>query len=164
MLINLETILNGAIISPCGKYRFRLWRIWDPSKPLVFWVLHNPSTADAKADDPTVRRCIAFAKAWGYGGIYIGNIYPFRSTDPKALLAVSREERLNEAENCLHMREMYDRCQLRILAHGLTIDKPNPYLISGDFHCLSITKGGYPGHPLYLRSDLQPQPFLPATN
>ena len=56
---------SGAEISDCGKYRWKLWRIWDDSKPKILWIMHNPSTADAEKDDPTIRRIINFSKSWG---------------------------------------------------------------------------------------------------
>lgn len=79
---------KGAIISDCQQYRYALWRIWDETKPFVMFIMLNPSKADAETDDNTVRRCIGFAKSWGYGGIYICNLFAYRSTDPKVLLKV----------------------------------------------------------------------------
>jgi hypothetical protein len=80
----------SAIISECGKYRYELRRVLSdtPEKPgTVVWVLCNPSTADAEKDDPTVRKCRGFTRAWGYGQFMIVNAYAFRATNPKALLS-----------------------------------------------------------------------------
>ena len=77
---------KGAKFSPCKKYRLQLWRIWDDKLPKIMFIMLNPSYADAHHDDPTIRRCINFAKNWGYGGFYVGNIYPLISTKPKLLL------------------------------------------------------------------------------
>lgn len=79
--------MRGAIISPCGMFRYRLWRIWQPEAPRVLWVMLNPSTADADTDDATIRKCVAFAKRWGCGGIEVVNLYAFRATDPVDLKA-----------------------------------------------------------------------------
>ena len=76
---------KGAIISKDKKHRYRLWRIWDDSLPKALFIMLNPSTADVMLDDPTIRRCIGFAKSWGYGGIYVGNIFSLRSSNPKDL-------------------------------------------------------------------------------
>jgi len=59
----------STIISPCGKYRYLLERKWGIGLPCVTWIMLNPSTADAEKDDPTIRRCIGFSKAWGYGSL-----------------------------------------------------------------------------------------------
>lgn len=76
---------KGAWISDCGKYRYALWRCWSfADKPLIF-VMCNPSTADASVDDPTIRKCVGFAKKLGFGGISVVNLYPLRATDPKLL-------------------------------------------------------------------------------
>jgi hypothetical protein len=77
---------KGAVISECEKYRYALWRVWRKDKLKVMFVMLNPSTADSNKDDPTIRRCIDFAKSWGYGGIVIGNLFGLRATDPKELL------------------------------------------------------------------------------
>ncbi len=74
-----------ACFSSCNNYRYLLGRIWEPKKPLYLFVCLNPSTADALKNDPTVRRCINFAKSWGGGSMLIGNLYAYRSTDPTQL-------------------------------------------------------------------------------
>ena len=76
---------KSAIISNCNKYRYELHREWDKDKRKVLFIMLNPSTADADNNDLTTIRCINFAKKWGYGGIMIGNIYPFRAKRPKDL-------------------------------------------------------------------------------
>ena len=74
-----------TIISQDNKYRYQLSRIWDERKPTVLFIMLIPSTADADIDDPTIRRVVNIAKSWGYGGVFVGNLYAFRSTDPKGL-------------------------------------------------------------------------------
>ena len=74
-----------ADISACGRYRYSLQRIWGEAPPLAFIML-NPSTADANIDDPTIRRCMSFARREGCGGIIVVNLFALRATDPKELL------------------------------------------------------------------------------
>ena len=76
---------KGAIISDCQKYRYALWRNWDLSKDKVMFIGLNPSTADHIEDDPTIRRCIGFAKSWGYGGLYMMNLFSYRTSNPSKL-------------------------------------------------------------------------------
>ena len=78
-------MINSAIISDCGKYRYELCREWHHRKPKVMFMMLNPSTADENSNDLTTIRCMNFAKKWGFGGIYIGNLYPFRAKSPKNL-------------------------------------------------------------------------------
>jgi hypothetical protein len=78
----------GAVISPCGRYRYALWRKWSTELPIACFVMLNPSIADAKKNDPTIRKCMGFAARWGCGGIRVVNLFAFRSTDPKALAKV----------------------------------------------------------------------------
>lgn len=74
----------GAEISDCGRYRYRLWRSWGDGPRLPF-VMLNPSTADADQDDPTIRRCVGFARRESYVGIEVVNLFAWRATDPKDL-------------------------------------------------------------------------------
>lgn len=75
---------SGAAFSPCRRYRYRLWRTWGDAAPAVF-VMLNPSTADEIENDPTVERCERRARAMGFGGLRVANIFSLRSTDPTAL-------------------------------------------------------------------------------
>lgn len=72
---------TGAIFSPDRKYRYALWRIWD-SKPLAGWYMLNPSVADEKTDDPTIRKCCGFARRWGNGGILVLNLFNLVARGP----------------------------------------------------------------------------------
>jgi len=77
-------MLRAADISPCGRFRYRLARRWAAGPALVFIML-NPSKADGDIDDPTVRKCIGFAKRLGYSGVEIVNLFAYRATDPADL-------------------------------------------------------------------------------
>lgn len=76
-----------ASLSKCGTWRWMLARIWDDARPLLVYILLNPSTADDERDDPTVKRCVRFAELLGYGGIVIVNLYAFRSSNPLEVAA-----------------------------------------------------------------------------
>lgn len=156
---------SDAKISDCGNYRYWLTRIWDRSKPLLIWVMLNPSIADADADDPTVRRCIAFAKAWGYGGIIIVNLYALRSTDPKALW---KHPDPIGPDNDLELDTAAYRGAMVMLAWGANAPKERATEVARILWnaCLAAeiriavlgwTKAGAPRHPLYVRADTLPE-------
>jgi hypothetical protein len=160
--ISGDYIDSGAIISDSGKFRFQLWRIWDADKPKVLWVMHNPSKANAIDDDATIRRCVGFSKLWGYGGLYVGNLFPYRATDPKELYKLEVND-LVPAENRVHLFDMINICQIHILAYGNPIVKdftPLVTILDKRWHCIKLTKAGNPCHPLYLKSDLKPIPII----
>jgi len=161
---------KGAIISKDKKHRYRLWRIWDDSLPKALFIMLNPSTADAMLDDPTIRRCIGFAKSWGYGGIYVGNIFSLRSSNPKDLISNVLDIQLGYCvadRNEESVRYMADICELVVCAwgnspilkqmekHGLIVTDWM-YELVGKSSYLAKSKDGTPKHPLYLKKDLKP--------
>lgn len=157
--IEYFNIISGANISPCSKYRYRLWRIWDDDKPKVLFVMHNPSIADGFNNDPTIIRCINFANSWGYGGIYVGNLFPYRATDPRKLLGKPFSE-IAPLDNLNHINDMKRLCNLHILAYGNPIVKEFiPIVFDEIWYYLKLTKAGNPCHPLYLKQDLFPLPY-----
>ena len=152
-------MIKDAVISDSGFYRYELSRIWDHSKPLVMFVMLNPSTADSNEDDPTIRRCIGFAKSWGYGGLYVGNLFGYRSTDPKKLLLVSHPI---GSENKYHLKLMADRCETIICAWGnpVIVKKTNRswrdlLFLNKELRYIKKCKDGTPSHPLFLKGDLK---------
>lgn len=150
---------KGAVIHNDGKLRFELWRIWDESLPKVLFVMHNPFTADENEDDPTIRRCIGFAKSWGYGGIYVGNLVAYRATNPKDLKGIDFNE-MSPAYNTASIISMALKCELHVLAYGNPVIKKSvPPSFQKEWHYLKLTKAGNPCHPLYLKSDLKPMLF-----
>lgn len=82
-------ICRGASFDRTRRYRYRLTRLWDAARPTLGVIMLNPSTADARRDDPTIRRCMGLARAWGYGGIEVVNLFAWRTRTPAALRRVA---------------------------------------------------------------------------
>lgn len=146
-----------AKLSEGREYRYALGRIWDPSNPRTLYVIGlNPSTADETEDDPTIRRCIGFAKAFGCGGLTMLNLFALRSTDPKGLRAVADPI---GPENDLTLLSARMLENVVIVAawgvHGTFMgrDREVRKMFDGQLHHLGLTKDGHPKHPLYLKSD-----------
>lgn len=147
------------MLSKCKRYRYALSRVWAPDKDICMFIMLNPSTADANADDPTIRRCINFAGQWGYGGIYVANLFAIRGVNPKEALSVQDPV---GPRNDLWIEKMAARAKLHIAAwgshaagrkRGAAVRK---ILAPIELKCLGLTKDGYPRHPLYLRKDCHP--------
>lgn len=159
----LATAKPPAVFDPTRTYRYSLYREWgDPGNKVVF-VMLNPSTADETHLDPTVTRCCGYAKRWGYGAIEVANIFAYRSTDPKGLLAVA--DPVGE-ENDQYILAAVEDAALVVAAwgvHGALQDRGRIVreLLADRCRlaCLGLTKDGHPRHPLYLRADAVPMPF-----
>lgn len=150
-----------AWISDCGRYRHSLGRHWDSALGFVLFIGLNPSTADAEKDDPTIRRCMRFAKDWGYGGIEMCNLYDWRSTDPKLL---PRDGSEVSAKNDSTLREKANASSFIVAAWGRVpwaatrIDEVFKTVFTEEkrWHTLKLTKEGFPSHPLYIAADTKP--------
>ncbi len=81
-------IRSDAIFSRCGRYRYRLERVWDLRKPILPWVLLNGSTAGKTANDPTLVRLIGYSRRWDFGGLWLVNAYGAVATRPEDLFAM----------------------------------------------------------------------------
>jgi hypothetical protein len=156
---------QGALFDDRRIWRYRLWRVWDETKPRVAFVMLNPSTADEKVLDPTLRRCIGYAQAWGFGAMEIGNLFAFRATEPDDMKAA--QDPVGPA-NDGELAEMAHRAALIVCgwgAHGGHQDRDRAVLALlepvADLRALRLTKAGAPGHPLYLPASLQPVLFQP---
>jgi len=152
-------VLSHAVLSPCRSFRYQLTREWGQG-PAVLFVGLNPSTADETIDDPTIRRCIGFARDWGFSRLFMANLFAFRATDPKDMLNATDPI---GPENNQHLVSMATSAELTIAAWGvngtfLGRDKAVREMLPR-LHYLRLTKGGFPGHPLYLPKDLQPIPW-----
>ncbi len=160
-----ETDRRSADISTCGLYRYTLHRpceVRHPERGTAAFVMLNPSTADATLDDPTIRRCRGFAKAWGCAGLTVMNLYALRSTDPAALWRALDPV---GPENDYHLRRTAREYGDVVCAWGAGArpERVRQFLrlmdgTSARLWCLGVTKDGSPRHPLYVRAD---QPLIP---
>jgi len=150
---------SGAVFAEERTHRLYLWRRWNNNLPWIMFIGLNPSTADERLNDPTIRRCIGFAEKWGYGGIFMCNVFTLVSSDPRKL---NTETPLVIGAH-LAMRVIRDRCTKAVAAWGSLIIKvrrgeDRAERIQRDLsplHCLGTTKQGYPRHPLYLPGDTE---------
>lgn len=152
-----------AKVSSCGKYRYELTRGWDSSKPSVCWCLLNPSTADATADDPTIRRIVNFSLAWGAGSIVVVNLFALRSTDPKQLRGAIDPVGIENDLAIVTAAMTSDRVIAAWGAWGGLRDRDRAvkYLLRNRrVECMGLTGGAHPRHPLYLPCDAVPMEFM----
>ena len=154
-----------ATFSPCRQYRYSLWRIWNGmfSQGYAVFIGLNPSTADENNDDPTIRRCIGFAKDWGCIGLCMVNLFAFRATSPAVMKA--QEDPIGP-ENDETLDYVASGAGVIVAAWGndgafLDRDKKVKAMFP-NLHHLGLTKKGCPRHPLYLPKGLKPTPWTEA--
>jgi hypothetical protein len=138
-----------------GKYRYLLRRKWDENAPQITFVMLNPSIADDNQDDPTLRKCIHFAKSFHCGSLEVVNLFAYRATNPRELKKVA--DPVGSRNNC-YLKLAIKRADLIIVAWGTKgiFQKRNEEVLNlisdkQSLHCLGLTKDGHPRHPLYLR-------------
>jgi hypothetical protein len=148
--------------SSISTYRYRLVRSWLPVLPTVVFVLCNPSTADDETDDPTTRRCVGFARGWGFGSLEIVNLFARRAVGPSALRGVADPV---GPGNDPAIRAAVAGGALVVAGWGAFggyqgRDRQVLALLGGTpMCCLGRTRCGRPRHPLYAPASTPLQPW-----
>lgn len=160
-----DILSKSAVLSKDGVYRFVLHRQWKPGDKRAVFVMLNPSTADARDDDPTIRRCIDYAQQWGMDGLTVVNLFPLRATDPKQIPKHREEpEALKTNLGYLESECYWNRPEVVVCAWGedggiaqrdkLVLKTLNA--LGVNLTLLKRNEDGTPSHPLYLRKTLTP--------
>ncbi|MSR32228.1 MAG: DUF1643 domain-containing protein [Gemmataceae bacterium] len=154
-----------TVFSPCRKYRYSLWRQWDKSNPsFALFIGLNPSTADEVNDDPTLRRCLAFARKWGHGGLCLVNLFAFRAASP----AVMQQQADPVGPKNDTWIALWGKKANRVVAcwgiHGSFAERDKEVIpfLGKEIYCMGRTKSGQPRHPLYLKASQRLQKFQPG--
>lgn len=155
-LMDADPVKGAWISEGTGVYRYALWRIWDHTLPVLNICGLNPSTADARKDDPTIRREIYFAKRDGFGGIIKINLFAYRATNPAELLRADHP--IGFHNEALHHAAAKSSSPM-LCAWGANMGDRAYFTLAmfrsrgTDLRCLGLTRNGYPRHPLYVRGD-----------
>jgi len=152
---------RGATLDSDREYRYRLWRTRDAEGATVAFMMLNPSTADEDDDDPTLRRCINYAKDWGYGRLEVANLFALRATDPSEL---QNHNAPIGGANDVHLRKVCENAEKVVAAWGtngslLGRGQEVAEMLDTELFALDTTKDGHPVHPLYQPSDAEPEPW-----
>lgn len=165
---------GGAAISHDGRYRYTLRRSWGPSTPGdgPLFIMLNPSTADANVNDPTIRRCIGFAKREGFHSLDVVNLYALRATKPSALNGDT--DPIGDAnDQCIEAMLVrrtgpvvaaWGASAMRVGIGQARVDRVLRVLRTSGrsaIWCLGMTRDGHPRHPLYVRADQPLERWVP---
>lgn len=155
---------STAVFSPCRRYRYSLFRQWSMAHGgFAAFIGLNPSTADETNDDPTIRRCVGFAKAWGFDALVMLNLFAFRATDPDEM---RRADDPVGPENDEWIAKSVNGAGIIVAAWGThgafrpARVKAVRALVPTLYH-LGLSKDGHPKHPLYLKASTVPKEWKP---
>lgn len=168
-------VYEGCVFSPDRKYRYLLWRRWSldpygaaqaPSKLFIQFIALNPSTADETKDDPTVRRCIGFAKLWGFSAMCMTNIFAWRDTDPRLMKKATEPVGIENTDWLCRVAQEATMVVCCWGNHGQHLQRSERLLERfkklniGKLHHLGMTGVMQPKHPLYLSNAVTPVPWF----
>ena len=152
---------SDAVFSDCGGYRYSLQREWAPGQKKVVMIGLNPSKADAATNDPTIRRCIDFARCWGFGGLVMLNLFAYRSTDPTRLKSVKCPVGPDNDHWISHWVSKVDDVVACWGNHGGYQHRDQAVTaLCGQLLILKLNRSGQPAHPLYLPSNTKPKVWI----
>jgi hypothetical protein len=158
----MPKINMGARFDATGAYRYTLWRSWDLERPRLVFVMLNPSTADAEVNDPTIRRCLGFAQAWGYGALEVVNLFALKTPQPSQLSLAADPV---GAECDAAIVQAVEQADCTVIAWGnwgglYGRDQAVLELLDRPIYCLGQNQSGQPRHPLYLSRTTELWPYL----
>lgn len=153
---------SGALFSEDRKHRYLLWRIWKQKTPSLLFIGLNPSTADDKMNDPTIRRLIKFAAGWGFGSLYCANLFTQVTPRPSDLIKV---DNLAIEKSILSIQRSAEKCDTILFGWGSFKEAK---MVSEQIvemfpraKCLGVNHDGSPKHPLYLKATVSLEPYGP---
>lgn len=150
----------SAVISDCGLYRYKLTRTVPnvAGTKCALFIMLNPSTATAEVDDPTIRRCLGFARRENCARLTVVNLFALRATNPRDLRLHSDPEGMDNDVYLFDEVYLHRSIPSIIVAawgNDAFARRRAEYVLNhtGPVLCLGKTKSGAPKHPLYLSKD-----------
>ncbi|WP_353473074.1 DUF1643 domain-containing protein [Salipiger sp. H15] len=156
-------VRSRALYSACGAYRYGLERAWGGAGgQMVLWIMLNPASADERCNDATLERCERRARAMGFGGMRVANLFAFRAGTPAKLRCAAAPV---GPENDALLLRWHAQARMTLAGwgmHGAYLGRGAEIAarLEGEVHVLGLTRDGHPRHPLYLPYAAQPRPWL----
>ena len=160
--MNIGEGISGAVFHDRKRYRVALWRTWNQRGPKLLFIGLNPSTANETRDDRTVVRMVNFAKSWGYGGLFVGNLFSIVSADPNFVRQYLGASDISGRPNDQAIKFMRDLASTVVVGWGEWGKRAGRRpaavlaLVGEPVHCFKVNQSGEPTHPLYLPGNSKP--------
>lgn len=139
-------------------YRYSFQCVWGAGEKSIMFVGLNPSMSEGL--NPTLTRCINFAKQWGYDSCYILNLFAYRAKTPALLRQTSAPIGEDNDKWLLETAQKVDKIIFAWGTHGDFLNRDAEVIaLLPEAFCLETTKNGFPKHPLYVKSNIQPSIF-----
>lgn len=154
-----ETGARSAAFCRRRIYRYTLWRRWSDGRRYVQFICLNPSTADEHSDDPTIRKCIKFAKSWGFDAMCMTNLFAYRATNPMVMKKALDPIGFGNDRWILKTARGASMIVAAWSQHGVHLNRGSAVrglLQKFPLHYLRVTPGSQPWHPLYLPDATRP--------
>ena len=152
------TVQRRASFSRCRRYRYSLTRRFDAGSGVCLMIGLNPSVADHRQDDPTIRRCMQFAHDWGFQELLMVNLFAWRATQPRDLLATELPVGPRNMQVLKRAASRADKIVAAWGVHGRHRSqsiKVVDALLEFPLYCFGQTQNQEPLHPLYQRRDAE---------
>jgi hypothetical protein len=152
-------MVRSALIDPSGCYRYSLERLWQATAPRLTVLMLNPSQADDRTDDPTIRCCMTLAQGWGFGSLTVVNLFAYRTAHPRQLQTVPDPIGPDNDAILVAAAAQAD-CLLLAWGNGGQLYQRNQSVLAllkpyRDRWCaIARNRTGQPCHPLYVRRDV----------
>lgn len=160
---NMAAFIDG----PFKRYRYWLKRRVGLGKRLIVWIMLNPSTAEHRTNDATIRRVLRFSKDWGFDLVIVLNMYAYRATSPKRLMRVMKKRGADHVfgeDNQFWHDYWLERADRVLIGWGgnINIHPLETMQIFPQAYCLGVTRSLQPKHPLMIAANTQPVTYESA--
>lgn len=159
-LITSSAENSFAIPSTDDTYRYSLSRTWDNKKPPLFFIALHPTRADDNYDDALIKKCSAYAKKRGNGGIILSSLFAYRADNVSQLKEATEPVGAYNDASLLENNRHADQAIAIWGNEGTFKDRAEEVKsLLPNILCLQLTVKKQPRSIIGLTNDIAPIPY-----